>query len=71
MISPIKFVSKDWVVKQYKDFKILDLFDITRSCEGEFNDITFKTYKPGQFVPLCNTCFWCKEREWALTQNNL
>ena len=45
-----------------------DLFNITRSCEGEFNGINYKTYTPGQFVPLCNECFWCKERAWAIEQ---
>lgn len=71
MISPVKFVSKDWIVKQYKDYNILDLFNITRSCEGEFSDITFNTYTPGQYVPVCGKCFWCQERNWAMAQNNL
>lgn len=71
MISPVKFVAKDWIIKQYKDFDILDLLEITRSCEGEFPDITFKTYKKGQYVPTCGKCFWCRERNWALEKNNL
>jgi len=63
---PFRFTSKDWVVKQYINLDIQDLFDLTRSCEGEFSTITYENYKPGQYVPLCNTCFWCKEREWAI-----
>lgn len=71
MISPFKFVSKDWVVKQYVDYKILDLLHLTRSCEYEFPGLTYKNYKRGQHVPTCGKCFWCVERSWALKQNNL
>lgn len=66
---PFRFVDKSWVVKQYKDNNIMDLFDITRSCEGEFGKLDYKTYTPGQHVPTCNKCFWCKEREWAIEQS--
>ena len=66
---PFRFVDKAWVLKQYKQFDIMDLFNITRSCEGEFKGIDYKTYTPGQLVPTCGECFWCKEREWALDQH--
>ena len=66
---PFRFVEKSWVVKQYQDCRLMDLFDITRSCEGEFAEINYATYTPGQHVPVCNECFWCKEREWAIEQN--
>lgn len=66
---PFRFVEKSWVVKQYKRLEIMDLFDITRSCEGEFPDIDYRTYVPKQKVPQCGECFWCKEREWAIEQN--
>ena len=66
---PFRFTDKSWVVKQYKQLDIMDLFNVTRSCEGEFEDIDYNNYKPGQYVPLCNECFWCKEREWAIEQN--
>jgi len=65
---PFVYTTKDWIVKQYSDNRILDLFDITRSCEGEFENITYETYTPGQTVPTCGECFWCKEREWAIEQ---
>jgi hypothetical protein len=68
-IHPFRFVSKDWVVKQYIDNDISELFDMTRSCEGEFEGIDYKTYVPGQYVPICGNCFWCREREWAIGQN--
>jgi 7-cyano-7-deazaguanine synthase in queuosine biosynthesis len=68
-IHPFRFVEKDWVITQYKRLDIMDLFNITRSCEGEFEGIDYKTYKTGQHVPICGECFWCKEREWAIEQS--
>jgi len=68
-LHPFRFTDKSWIVKQYKRLELMELFDITRSCEGEFVELDYKTYKPGQFVPLCGECFWCKEREWAIEQN--
>ena len=62
---PFRFIDKSWIYQQYVRLGILDLYQQTRSCEGEFNDITYKTYKPGQYVPLCGHCFWCIERAWA------
>jgi len=70
-LHPFRFVEKSWIVKQYQDHDIMDLFDITRSCEGEFEHIDYTNYTPGIEVPECGECFWCKERAWALTQNGL
>lgn len=66
---PFRFVDKAWVLKQYRRLEIMDLFEITRSCEGEFKGIDYTTYKLGQYVPTCGECFWCKEREWAIEQS--
>ena len=63
---PFRFVDKSWVLEQYRLLDIMDLFAVTRSCEGEFENITYETYTPGQYVPVCGECFWCKEREWAI-----
>ena len=65
---PFRFIDKAWVLTQYRRLSIMDLFNITRSCEGEFADINYKSYTPGQFVPTCEQCFWCKERAWAIEQ---
>ena len=65
-IHPFRFVDKSWVIKQYKRLGIWNLLELTRSCEGEFDNINYQTYTPGQHVPVCGECFWCKEREWAL-----
>lgn len=66
---PFRFVDKAWVVKQYKTQGIMDLFESTRSCEGEVEGINYETYTPGQYVPVCGKCFWCQERAWAVEQN--
>jgi hypothetical protein len=65
---PFVYTKKDWIIKQYYKNNIIDLLNLTRSCEGEFNDLDYTTYTPGQYVPICNSCFWCKEREWAIEQ---
>jgi len=63
---PFVYTTKDWIIKQYYENNIEDLLNITRSCEGEFSELNYKTYIPNQIVPICNECFWCKEREWAI-----
>jgi len=68
-IHPFRFIDKSEVVKKYLDLGIMDLFNRTRSCEGTFDSIDYTSYKRGQYVPVCGTCFWCKEREWALNLN--
>ena len=70
-LGPLQTTKKDWVIKQYKDNNILDLLKLTRSCEGEFVGLDHTTYIPGQHVPECGDCFWCKERSWALKENNI
>ena len=62
-IHPFRFTEKDWVVKQYRRLEIWDLFELTRSCEGEFESINYTNYTPGQYVPTCGKCFWCKVRK--------
>ena len=66
---PFRFVDKGWIMLQYKNYNLELLLDITRSCEGEFEKLDYRTYTPGQYVPVCNQCFWCLEREWAIEQN--
>lgn len=63
---PFRFTEKSEILKEYIKQGILDLFAITRSCEGTFENINYKTYSPGQMVPICGECFWCKERQWAV-----
>jgi len=70
ILHPFVYTTKDWIIKKYVEENILDLLNITRSCEGEFKDLDYTTYTPGQTVPTCGECFWCKEREWAIEQAN-
>tara|TARA_B110000503_G_scaffold46229_1_gene75474 strand:- start:9834 stop:10511 length:678 start_codon:yes stop_codon:yes gene_type:complete len=65
---PFVYTTKDWIIKQYYENNIEDLLDITRSCEGEFDGLDYTSYTPGQDIPICGECFWCKEREWAIEQ---
>ena len=74
---PFTYVKKDWIVAQYKKLGIMDLFDLTRSCEGDadiypevFGDLDYRTYVPGSPVPVCGKCFWCKEREWGVANSD-
>jgi hypothetical protein len=66
---PFRFIDKSWVVLQYRILGIMRLFNLTRSCEGEFPELDYKTYVRGQHVPVCGECFWCKEREYAVEQS--
>jgi len=68
---PFLYTEKDWIVEQYIKYDIMDLFNITRSCEGDFDHLNYKTYTPGQYVPECGECFWCQERNWAKEKNNV
>ena len=63
---PFVYTTKDWIIKQYYENNIEDLLDITRSCEGEFDGLDYTSYTPGQDIPICGECFWCKERQWGI-----
>jgi len=67
-IHPFRFIDKAWVIRQYRRLNILNLFNLTRSCEGDFLDQDYQNYKPGDYGPVCGECFWCRERTWALLQ---
>lgn len=75
IMLPFLLVDKSWILSQYYLFKIQDLYESTRSCEGDINDATLnkviptlEDYTPGKYVPICGKCFWCIERTWAETQ---
>lgn len=72
-VHPFRFVKKDWIVAQYHINEIIDLYKITRSCEGDINHHDnvreacghFKDYHEGMHIPECGQCWWCEERSWA------
>lgn len=63
---PFVNVQKDWIIRQYVNNNIGELLEITRSCEGEFENLNYTNYNSYQTVPTCGECFWCKEREWGI-----
>lgn len=65
-IHPFRFISKNIIIETYKKENIVELFNLTRSCEGTFDWLDYRNYKKGEPVPVCNDCFWCKERDWAV-----
>jgi len=78
LLHPFRFVQKDWIVAQFYLHNATELFETTRSCEGDINDGQAKEvlpnglddYKPGMYIPLCKYCFWCLERNWAVGKLN-
>lgn len=72
IMTPFRFVKKDWIVAQYHIHNILDLYNITRSCEGDITSqninqkySSIHDYNPSDSIPTCGKCFWCNERNWA------
>ena len=60
-IDPFALITKDWIIAQYYNFNILDLLDLTRSCDKNIEVSNTDT------IPQpCNECFFCKERNWAI-----
>ena len=70
---PFRNLDKSEIIKLYKQNNIWDLFELTRSCEGDknsypgvFKELDYNNYIYGQDVPICGECFWCKERRWGI-----
>jgi len=75
---PFIHTTKDAIIQKYYDLGITELLHMTRSCEGDdeqypeiFKGLDYRTYQPGQEVPTCKKCFWCKERQWAMDRVNV
>lgn len=73
VFHPFRILEKNKIIKLYYEMNVSELLPITRSCEGDlthypqiFKDLDYKTYIPGQYVPECGECFWCKERQWGI-----
>lgn len=59
--APFVNVDKRFIKSMYEQNNVMDLFNMTRSCEavpGKLYDIEFEN------TP-CGTCWWCLERKWA------
>lgn len=74
MLYPFRYVDKRFVVDGYFKNGWHDLFELTRSCEGDINThpelfVDYKKYQHGETtLPLCGACFWCLERSWAINE---
>lgn len=66
VLHPFIDTQKDTIIRLYQENSVQDLLKITRSCEGEFENLDYTNYMPGQDVPECGKCFWCKERQWGI-----
>ena len=64
-INPFGMLKKNFTIAQYHNYNVLDLFELTRSCEGDIK--TFgNVYKDNNKIPpVCGECFFCKERKWG------
>ncbi len=77
-LEPLRLIEKDWIVQQYKNYDIMDFFNVTRSCEGDYKnenllgiDYTYYSIaKDSIELKECGLCFWCVERKWALERLN-
>ena len=56
--APFAEVAKDYVAQVYKDYNLMDLFNMTASCIANAKDTEY-------FTKPCKTCWWCKEKLWA------
>lgn len=56
---PMRNVDKRMTAHIYKELDIMELFDITYSCECLHADMT------NNFRTHCGECYWCLERKWA------
>lgn len=69
VLHPFRFIEKKEIISKYKELELTELLNLTRSCEADFPELNYTNYIPGQEVPVCGKCFWCKEREWAIEQS--
>lgn len=61
--KPFHRVDKKFISSMYRQYNVMPLFDITRSCEAvPDSDAAFD---PEFEKQPCGTCWWCLERKWA------
>lgn len=57
--TPYTNYNKKKIAEIYRHENIMDLFDLTRSCETTDN----------LGSSHCGSCWWCREREWAFSDD--
>lgn len=71
--TPFINVDKRWIAAMYVEYDVMDMFDLTRSCESvpdpRTNNETDRAhaadFDPNFEHEPCGTCWWCLERKWA------
>lgn len=63
MYFPFHNIDKQKIAEQYKEYDLMDLFDLTSSCEW----MAPGTHRPGidPEKEHCGHCWWCEERIWG------
>ena len=65
-IFPFMFISKEWIIAQYDNFKLDELKELTRSCDEDYMVLGTMWLKMNNVhPPECEDCFRCKENAWA------
>jgi 7-cyano-7-deazaguanine synthase in queuosine biosynthesis len=62
--APFINVDKRFVAAMYKQNNVMDMLNLTRSCEA-IPDVSNKKYNPEFENTPCGNCWWCLERKWA------
>jgi len=61
---PFANIDKRGIANLYREHNLLDLFDLTSSCEWQ--DDTMKHLPDiDPTVEQCGYCWWCEERQWG------
>jgi 7-cyano-7-deazaguanine synthase in queuosine biosynthesis len=66
--SPFINVDKRFIAAMYNKYGVLDMLDLTRSCEATPQPpgmVHSVDYDPAFEQQPCGICWWCLERKWA------
>lgn len=67
-MGPFTMLYKNWVIAQYENFNIQELFELTRSCNTPLTELNIPNVEEIKICGseyACQTCFFCEERKWG------
>jgi len=70
-VSPFALLNKNFTIAQYKNYNVEYLLSMTRSCEADYLDLGQEYLHNNQMPPVCGKCFFCKERQWAIDNQDV